>query len=345
MTLSNILPLAIVPGPKAPKDYNSFLQPLVDEFKQLSLGNWAFDAFSNETFKLHAYLISFHGDMVATKHVMNFKGPNGISPCSLCLILGIWNLQGTTTHYVPHTPPFDQPSTHGTYWDTWETNLQSDSGYFDTLLKMDSLQEHSGINGNCVLMDLPSISITCSFPHDWMHLCIENHLKNLVALWQGQYKGLDEGRENYCIPNNIWERIGQETAMAGDTIPSSFGCHTPNVWTEKYLFTAEDWAFWMIHLAPHVLKDRFTHPKYYKHFMKFNSILKHTIQYSFTEQELDELEQDIIKYVKEYERCASFVLWNFSVSIFIFIFFGGTYNTFSHYSIYYQFSAKRLATL
>src|SRR5258708_11420060 len=37
--LSNILPLAIVPGPKAPKDYNSFLQPLVNEFKQLSLGD------------------------------------------------------------------------------------------------------------------------------------------------------------------------------------------------------------------------------------------------------------------------------------------------------------------
>jgi len=50
--------------------------------------------------------------------------------------------------------------------------------------------------------------------------------------------------------------------------------------------------------------------------------------------------------VKEYERCASFVLQNFSVSIciFIFIFFGGTYNTFSHYSIYYQFLAKCLAT-
>ena len=76
--LSNILPLAIVPGPKALKDYNSFLQPLVDEFKQLSLGNWAFDAFSNETFKLCAYPISFHGDMVATKHVMDFKSLNGM---------------------------------------------------------------------------------------------------------------------------------------------------------------------------------------------------------------------------------------------------------------------------
>jgi len=138
-----------------------------------------------------------------------------------------------------------------------------------------------------------------------MHLCIENHSKNLVTLWQGQYKGLDEGQENYHIPDNIWERIGQETAMAGDTIPSSFGCCTLNMWTEKHIFTAEDWAFWMIHIVPYVLKDRFAHPKYYKHFMNFNSILKQTIQYSFTEHELDVLEQDIIEYVKEYERCAS----------------------------------------
>src|SRR5260370_31178361 len=72
------------------------------------------------------------------------------------------------------------------------------------------------------------------FPHNWMHLCLENHSKNLVALWQGQYKGLDEGQENYCIPDNIWERIGQETTMTGSTIPTSFGHHTPNVWTEKH---------------------------------------------------------------------------------------------------------------
>ncbi|KAF8316693.1 uncharacterized protein EI90DRAFT_3158848 [Cantharellus anzutake] len=47
--------------------------------------------------------------------------------------------------------------------------------------------------------------------------------------------------------------------------------------------------------------------------MKFNSILKRTIQYSFTEKDLDELEQDIVDYVKEYEI------------------------------IYYQFSAQRLS--
>ena len=131
-----------------------------------------------------------------------------------------------------------------------------------------------------------------------MHLCLENHLKNLVALWQGQYKDLDEGRENYCIPNHVWERIGQETALAGNMIPSTFGHCTPNIWSRKHIFTAKDWFYC---------------PKYYNHFMKFNSILKQTIQYSLKEQDIEELEQDVIQYVKEYERYVCFAFVSFFV--------------------------------
>jgi len=36
--------------------------------------------------------------------------------------------------------------------------------------------------------------------------------------------------------------------------------------------------------------------------MKFNMILKWTLQYLFTEQELVDLENNIISYVQEYEK-------------------------------------------
>ena len=111
------------------------------------------------------------------------------------------------------------------------------------------------------------------FP-DWMHLCLENHSKNLVALWQGKYKDMGEGKETYHIPDKIWEKIGEETTVSSATILSAFGHHTPNIWTQKHQFTAEDWSFWMIHLAPFILKGHFNRLKYYKHFMKWNSILK-----------------------------------------------------------------------
>lgn len=106
-----------------------------------------------------------------------------------------------------------------------------------------------------------------------MHLFLENHGKNLVALWTGWYKNMDEGKELYVFPSTVWDVIGKETVMAGSTIPSLFGHRTPNIATEQYIFTAEDWGFWFVEIAPHVLKHRFPKEKFYQHFMKFNHIL------------------------------------------------------------------------
>ncbi len=90
-----------------------------------------------------------------------------------------------------------------------------------------------------------------------MHLCLENHGKNLVVLWKGTYKGMNEGHEEYQILDHIWEVIGKETATASRIIPASFGWRTLNIYTKAHLFTVEDWSFWLVHLAPLVLKGCF----------------------------------------------------------------------------------------
>src|SRR5258708_24638032 len=64
-------------GQKPQKTSTHFLHPFVDECKKLAAGIWAFDSHENKTFKLHVYPISVHGDMMAIKYIMNFKGPNG----------------------------------------------------------------------------------------------------------------------------------------------------------------------------------------------------------------------------------------------------------------------------
>src|SRR5271154_4017136 len=116
MRLAHIIPLAIIPGPKALKDFNSFLWPFVDECKKLATGVWAFNAHANEAFKLCIYPISVHGDMMAMKHVMNFKGPNGKSPCHACHIIGVRDTSHPhTPFYVPLTQPRDLPSRSNSY--------------------------------------------------------------------------------------------------------------------------------------------------------------------------------------------------------------------------------------
>ncbi len=73
---------------------------------------------------------------------MNFKGPNGISPCPICKIIATQNLEGATTYYVPHTLPHDQTSEQLSYWDPSSSPLHSDLEYlyFSTVLKLESIE-------------------------------------------------------------------------------------------------------------------------------------------------------------------------------------------------------------
>ena len=47
-----ILCLGVVPGPKKPKDFDSFLWPAVEEFLRLILGTHTYDALQRELFLL-----------------------------------------------------------------------------------------------------------------------------------------------------------------------------------------------------------------------------------------------------------------------------------------------------
>ena len=166
----------------------------------------------------------------------------------------------------------------------------------------DDLCQHYGISHiseNCQIL---SIKLFASFPHEWMHLVLENHVKNLIHLWKGSYKGLDEGKECYVITNGDWVQIGLETAALSAMIPSSFSWCTPNIWTEQHQFTAEDYSHWFLFITPFILKDRFLLCKIYAHFMLLHSILHTMLKYSISKEDVNSLWQTIITYVQQYER-------------------------------------------
>ena len=97
-----ILCLSVVPGPKKPKDFDSFLWPAVEEFLRLTLGTCAYDTLQRELFLLQAHLIVIAGDIPAISMLMRMKGHNGLSPCQMCKIKGVCVPNShATTHYVP----------------------------------------------------------------------------------------------------------------------------------------------------------------------------------------------------------------------------------------------------
>jgi len=309
--LSHIIPIGLIAGPDSPKDFNSYLRPFIDECKLLARGVRAFDAISDSGFDLHIYPISIHGDIQAIKHATNLKGPNSMCPCRACRIAAIRDTKvPASTYYVPLRQP-KKPGTEDLTWDPYNLPLRADAEYHEQIREIQAetavgrrkaLCQEYGITGECDLLEIPSIRLSSSFPHDWMHLFLENHCKNLILLWTGRYKGLSEGREDYRIRDAIWETIGKETAACGATIPSAFSRRTPNIATEKRNFTAEDWMFWFVHIAPHVLNGRFPREKYYKHFMKLNNIMKICLQYSISRDEVLQLRSLIVDYVHEYEK-------------------------------------------
>ncbi|CAG8819717.1 24999_t:CDS:2, partial [Gigaspora rosea] len=61
----NLLVIAIIPGPKQPKIFNTFMRPLINELKQLEEGMLCWNAVTNENFTLHAHVIFWFGDIPA----------------------------------------------------------------------------------------------------------------------------------------------------------------------------------------------------------------------------------------------------------------------------------------
>src|ERR1700685_2309034 len=68
--MGNVMEVGTIPGPKKPKDADSFFFPAVQELKQLEVGVVAFDSLSDSLFVIRSFLIRVFGDIPAISMVM-----------------------------------------------------------------------------------------------------------------------------------------------------------------------------------------------------------------------------------------------------------------------------------
>jgi hypothetical protein len=111
-----------------------------------------------------------------------------------------------------------------------------------------------GIKGVPYLSLLPSLNFSKSFPYDFMHLILENLIKNLVLHWTGEFKHFGVVKKSYEFPTAVWNAIREVTGKSGSTIPSAFGSCVPNVATHQSQMSAEMWSFWTLYLGPVLLR-------------------------------------------------------------------------------------------
>ena len=316
--LGNILCAGIIPGPLKPKDTDSFAYLLIMELLEFLAGVPTFDVEQDELFALHAYLISTFGDIPAISMILRMKGHNGIFPCCMCLIKGV-RVPNTrnTTHYVPlyrtnHPVVLTGDNKEVAVYASADLPLRTHEQFLEqahnvqfapTSAEEQRRAKACGIKGIPLLSHLPSLFFPSSFPYDFMHLIWENLLPNLVLLWTGKFKGLDEGHELYELGPGVWEAIGEATKASGSTIPAAYATARPqNVAEDGTACTADSWSFWALYLGPILLKGRFRKDIYYKHFIKLIKLLRLCLQFEITTEECAEIQQGFQDWVETFEK-------------------------------------------
>ncbi|CCO36722.1 hypothetical protein RSOLAG1IB_12254 [Rhizoctonia solani AG-1 IB] len=321
--LRNLIPLGIIPGPNQPKDFNSFLLPFVEETIEQARGVRTFDITTGRHFTLRAHPLIISGDMQAIKHVIEMKGVNAKCPCRACELTGIWHA-GAKTYYIPLANPQNNSGAipkdrivadldpTDTSFDPLDLPLRTHNRILEQLGEMDSartkkeynsLAKEYGLTGHSVLDRIPSIQRPDSYPHEFMHLFLLNHGRDLVSLWTGTYKGIGDnlGQEASLIAFEDWCEVGRETEEATKTIAASFIRPFPNIQAHIECYIAEHWAFWLVYIGPVVLRGRL--PKtYYDHYLELVDILKCLLSINNTTARIKTLRKKVAHYVERFEE-------------------------------------------
>jgi hypothetical protein len=306
--LENVLCLGVIPGPKKPQDFDSFLWPFIMEMLELEVGVDAWDAKDRKYVQLRAFLLLIFGDIPAVSMAMKMKGHNGICPCRFCEIRGVQN-PGVqrSPYYVPlnrsHTssPSYDPRNLPKRQHPTFMRQAH-EVAFTDAVGARENLAKQYGIKGVSILSKLSTVRFPDSFPYDFMHLIWENVIKNLFSMWFGDFKGLDTGSGNYKLPKEVSETIGRESLAAGGTIPYAMGPAPPNPASDKVSWTADTRSFWTLHLGPPLLRNRLPEP-YYTHFLSLVKLLSTCLEFDMARDDLPTLREGFAAWVEEYERC------------------------------------------
>jgi len=320
--LDHLLCLGLAPGPHAPKDINSFFHPAYIELQELARGVKTTDIYLREEFSLHAYIVFKCGDLPAVAKFLEQKGHSAVSACSACEATGVRMLavgsvtKASTIYYFPLRPPSDHPPPQGPIWEPGHLPMRTNERINTQLTEIeaaptatlkDALAKKFGLNGRTLLSCLSSVSVA-STPRDVMHLLFEHMVPMMISFWKGEYKPwkakkLDQGQP-YVIPQDEWKKIGLLTIGSSFIIPGSFTRALPNIHKEEHLYIAETYAFWMMYLAPVVLKGRWGNTdKYYKHAILLSSILRRVVEYEIPVQDISphrNLTQDITQFMQQY---------------------------------------------
>lgn len=299
-----VIPGGFIPGPKKPKNLDSFIFPGLYHLVALrkeGLSIW--DASINQLFKSRLFLGLNTADGPAMVYLNGLVGHHGKFGCRLyCPTPGRHKPNGT--HYYPallkplnytmagcdhqDLSHFSTITSHSHYFTNLSYLLASPN---DTQYKRRRLE--TGIVKPTIFLGFPTsstLAIPRCFGSDIMHLATFNLSDLFLPLWRGIFD-----HDPLDLPSNwpwavlrgeIWESHGRDVEAATPYLPGSFDRPPRNI-AEKITsgYKAWEWLLYLYGLAPALLFDILPDP-YYSHFCKLVRAMRIIQQYRISSSDL-----------------------------------------------------------
>ena len=296
--IENILASMLIPGPKKPKNIDTFLRPLVDELLLLDKGVSALDGNSRINFQLRAWVTIVTGDGPGLAEAIGMKRPgNAYRPCRTCNITA--NRGGGRIYYVPH--------------DNYDfANQQPRVRLRELIEKVADAEDRekygklTGISRKSVLLELRSIHFPRSFPADLMHLVLLNVTPTLYKLWNRTKLSIDKANHTdfevrpYHLDDSNLTTISTALVEAKKGIPTYLG-HAPRAIESHHKgYKAAEWAAWLkLYGVP--LLDQRLDESYVENFRLLSRIYTLATQHSLRQADVGILDNLVQRFVKTFE--------------------------------------------
>ena len=316
----HVLPGGFVPGPNAPKNFDSFFFPGIYHVSSLQReGLIVWDARDQKLYRDNPFLIFATADAIGIADVSGSAGHHARLGCRLMCELPGRHKPGTGHYYPALLKPngCDHPGSNhddinvnkveGPDDKRYQTNLQ-------LVLSSTNSDQHAqhrretGISKPCIFQGLCRIlPLPRCFPGDLMHQPVINLCDLLLSLWRGQMKVYGSDKKDtwdwaVFMDSRRWKEHGKEVASTASSFPSSFG-RPPRNPAEKLSSGYKAWELllYVYGLGPGifygVLPD-----KYYEHFCKLVFGIRIVYQRSVSFANLQKADFALRQYVITFEE-------------------------------------------
>ena len=289
--VDNILASLLIPGPKKPKLFDSFLRPLVDEMVEMGDGVPALDGRTLTSFDLRAWITMVTGGGPALADAIGMKRPgHALRPCRTCLIEAE---SAGRTYYVPHSSyDFNNPPLRSGFREAIQLVEETDS---------EEDRRVTGISRSSILLELRSVHFPRSFPADIMQLVLRNITPTLSALWNRTKLSCDEdNRQPYHLNRQSVKAINSALFYSRTHVPADLDA--PRRVNKRHKGDkATEWEAWLKWFGLPLLDQRLN-DQYLDNFRILGQIYTLATRHSLCQADIELLDSLVIGFVRSYEQ-------------------------------------------